>query len=319
MCASLVMLLLTIAGTPADETNLPTAKPVPAVQVLPLPYDQASFQYFGKELTRYHFGPTLRRPFNYPMRGPDDRSLTRMGHPRAPFGHSHHNSVWIGHRDVSGINFWTDRGDNLGRIVSQRIEQYEDGDESAWLLGLNAWQNEKAQTILLERRRIEVVPRKLDDWMMIVDLQLSVPSSKPVVLNQTAFGLIGVRMAKTIGVDDGGGRILNSAGKVNEKEAFHQPARWVDYSGPISPKHYGGITLMDHPANLRHPNAFHVRNDGWMGICLTLNKSLTIEPDKPLRLRYGLWNHARVPQSAEIEKQWQAFIHRPLAKMHKTP
>ena len=79
-------------------------------------------------------------------------------------------------------------------------------------------------------------------------------------------------MAKTIGVTDGGGRILNSAGQRNEAEAFRKPARWVDYSGPITSEQTAGITLMDHPANLNHPSPFHVHNNGWMGISLTLER-----------------------------------------------
>ncbi len=50
----------------AQDLVLPDAKPVPAVQVLPLPYQQASFEYQGRELTRYHFGPGLERPFRVP-------------------------------------------------------------------------------------------------------------------------------------------------------------------------------------------------------------------------------------------------------------
>ncbi|MFO7936573.1 MAG: hypothetical protein R6V06_03085, partial [Kiritimatiellia bacterium] len=49
----------------AADPELSDAKPVPDMQVLPEPYDQASFQLRGKELTRYHFGPELRHPFWY--------------------------------------------------------------------------------------------------------------------------------------------------------------------------------------------------------------------------------------------------------------
>ncbi len=218
--------------------ELPEPKPVPAMQVLPLPYDQASFQYLGRELTRYHFGPSLRRPFLYPVAGPEGRSLTRMGHPRDPFGHSHHNSVWISHADVGGVNFWADRAEALsllGRIVCQRIEQYEDGDQSAWLVAVHAWQDGHAKTILLERRRIEVQLDDPDHWWILIDMELAPPGQEPVTIGQSPFGMIGVRMAKTIGVTDGGGRLLNSEGQLGEPAMFRKPARWVDYSGPILP------------------------------------------------------------------------------------
>jgi hypothetical protein len=152
-----VMAVVVILGAfvcRAGETDLPGARPVPAMQVLPLPYDQASFQHDGEELTRYHFGASLQRPFLYPLAGPEGRSLTRMGHPRDPVTHSHHNSVWIAHQNVGGVNFWEDNP--KGHIVCRRIEQYEDGADSAWLLGVNAWQDAASNVLMNERRRIEV-------------------------------------------------------------------------------------------------------------------------------------------------------------------
>ena len=97
-------------------------KPVPWMQVVPQPYDQASFQRDGVELTRYHFGPGLHRPFLFPVIGLSGRSLTRMGHPHDPESHSHHKSVWISHHDVNGTNFWSDRG--KGKIRHKRIVEF---------------------------------------------------------------------------------------------------------------------------------------------------------------------------------------------------
>jgi hypothetical protein len=301
----------------AAEADLPDAEPVPAVQVLPLPYDQATFQHAGRELTRYHFSPTLKRPFWYPIAGPADRPLTRMGHPHDPTGHSHHNSVWISHQDVAGESFWGDRGE--ARIEHQRVLAYDDADDGASMLSLNHWRSGEGKMLLIERRRTQVGPVRDGAWSMVIDLQLEAPSDGPVTLGQTPFGLIGVRMAKTIGVHDGGGRILNSAGQRNEEEVFRKPARWVDYSGAVTNDATGGITLMDHLANPGHPNPFHVRNDGWMGICLTLRRPITIEPAKPLRLRYALWNHDGVPKAEQIEPQWQAFARSQPPSMNPPP
>lgn len=302
-----VTLLAPLQPATAAEIELPDAKGVPTVEVIPLPYDQASLRHQDRELTRYHFGPSLRRPFWYPITGPAGRSLTRMGHPRDPHTHSHHNSIWISHASVAGVNFWADHGKNLGRIIHRWTQQFEDGDRSASMLSLNDWQDAQGKVLMGEWRRCEVLPLEGDDWLMLIDLQLEAPPTGPVTLGQTPFGLIGVRMAKTIGVTDGGGRILNSNGQLNEEQIFRKPARWVDYSGPVTNQLRGGITLMDHPQNPGHPTAFHVRNDGWMGASLTLDRPITIQPDKPLRLRYGLWIHAGLPQPEQTEKQWKDF------------
>jgi len=274
------------------------------MQVVPQPDDQLSFQRDGVELARYHFGPMLRRPFVFPIIGPAGRSLTRMGHPHDPVTHSHHNSFWLSHQNVNGVNFWEDHGD--GRIVQQRIEEFEDSATNAAVQVLNAWLTKDGQALLHERRRISVQPLPGDEWLLILDVQLAA-ASNAVTLGQTPFGLVGVRMAKTIGVHDGGGTIRNSEGGVNEAGVFRKSARWVDYSGPITATASEGLTLFDHPANPNHPTMFHVRDDGWMGAALTGTGARVIPPGQPLQLRYGLYVHAGVAAPDKIQQQWLEF------------
>lgn len=308
--AALGLLTLWSAARAQENSGaLPGAVPIPRMQVVPQALDQASFQRDGRELTRYHFAADLNRPFVFPVIGPSGRSLTRMGHPRDPVSHSHHNSVWISHNLVDGIDFWGDR--KRGRIVPQRIEQYEDGGDEAWLVAVSAWTEADGTVLLDERRRVAVATLPEAEWLMTIDLELTA-RGKAVVLGKSPFGMIGVRMAKTIGVRDGGGQIRNSAGGVNEKEVFWKPARWVDYSGPIAPDGEAGLTLegltlFDHPANPNHPSVFHVRDDGWMGASLSFAEDMTIAHEHPLRLRYGLYVHRGLPVAAAIEARWKAF------------
>jgi hypothetical protein len=284
----------------------PPGKPVPRLQAIPQPYDQLSFQRDGQEIARYHFGHDLRRPFVFPLVGPSGRSLTRMGHPRDPESHSHHNSVWVSHHVVNGVSFWDDR--SKGKIVHQRVEKIDDeGGDVAAIVSLNHWVNETDGKVLLrERRRTEL--RLLDggEWMLVIDLHLE-PATGAVTLGKTPFGLLGVRMAKTIGVHDGGGKIRNSEGGVDEKGVLWKRAKWVDYSGPITNDAVEGVTLMDHPSNPNHPTFFHVRNDGWMGASLTYDADRVIELGKPLVLRYGVYVHAGAPTPDQLSTRWNEF------------
>jgi hypothetical protein len=65
--------------------------------------------------------------------------------------------------------------------------------------------------------------------------------------------------------------------------------------------------LMDHPLNPNHPTVFHVRNDGWMGASSTFDGPRTVQPGKPLTLRYGLYIHRRMPEPEALERQWKMF------------
>ena len=287
------------------------SKPVPRMQVIPMPYHQASFQRDGTELARYHFGPDLARPFLFPVIGPSGRSLTRMGHPHDPESHSHHNSVWISHNDVNGINFWSDSGN--GKIRHKRIVKFEDGVERASMLTENLWQTDKGKVVLFETQQITILSLDDSEWLLVIGMELKANGAE-VTLGKTPFGLIGVRMAKTIGVNDGGGAIRNSEGGINEKEILWKRAKWVDYSGHITNEKSEGITLFDHPNNPNFPTYFHVRNDGWMGASPTYDGPRTIQPDKPLRLRYGLYIHSDVKAKEVIEAKWSQFTEISLAK-----
>jgi hypothetical protein len=300
--------ILLLAGQSFSQVELPPAKPIPRMQVLPLPGDEASVQSDGREIARYFFSKLLFRPFLYPLIGPSGKSLTRMGHPHDPNGHSHHNSVWVSHHDVGGVAFWNDARTSEGRIIHQRVVQYEDADNEALIDVQNAWVDQagRGKTLLQERRTMRFRLQEAGQWLLVLDVELAAPR-EPATLGKTNFGLVGVRMAKTIGVNDGGGTIRNSEGAVNEPQVHEKPARWVDYSGPITPTSQEGITLLDHPQNPNHPTVFHVRNDGWMGAALTFAAPRTIAPGQPLKLRYGLWVHAAVPTPAAIDEQFAAF------------
>jgi hypothetical protein len=283
------------------------------MQVIPLPNDQISFQREGLEITRYYYATNLNRPFLYPINGPSGRSLTRMGHPHDPITHSHHNSVWLTHADVNGVSFWEDRA--KGRIVHQRVERLEDGEREAHIVAVNAWRTEE-KVLMNERRQITVRALPNNEWMLFVDVSLEA-NGMEITLGETAFGLIGVRMAKTIGVADGGGTLRNSAGQVNEAEAFRKPAQWVDYSGPITSTAIEGITLMDHPLNFNHPSIFHVRNDGWMGSSLTFKEAKKLTPGQPVALRYGLYILSGLVETNVIKSQYDIFTKTSLPDLRK--
>lgn len=313
--------LLLLASAHAGESPLPSAMPVPRVQAVPMPHHIISFQLDGRELTACHYDPADQRVFWHPIRASRDTSLTRMGHPHDPLTHSHHNSVWISHADVDGVNFWADHGKDLGRIVNVEIsrEGFTESTECASMQMVNHWMRDDDKSVMLiETRRTEVRP--LDgakSWFLIIDLEYSAPPGKTTTFRPSGFGLLGVRMAKTIGVIDGGGRILNSEGQVNEKAMFRLPARWCDYAGRITNADDGfaGITLMNHPANPGNPTPFHVRDDGWMLPCLNLESSIEVSAAKKLRLRYALWVHDGIATRQESEEKWAVFAGLPPADL----
>lgn len=292
------------AASAPQQPPAVAGKPIPRLQAIPEPYEQIAFRRQQDEVARFHYSDRMLRPFVHPIIGPAGKNLTRMGHPHDPHGHRHHYSFWVAHNSLNGVNFWMEEG--KGRILCKMIETLEDGDAQAAIQSLNAWVDEKDQTLLSERRRLTLRELEKGEYLLILDMQFEA-AEKPAVFGKTPFGLAAVRVAKTMGVNDGGGRILNSDGLVNEKAIFRKKAKWVDYSGQSAPGVTEGITLMDHPSNINHPAPFHVRDDGWMGACLTFENEVTVAPGKPLRLRYALYVHSNQGEEKAIGKVYDAF------------
>jgi hypothetical protein len=288
--------------TGADKND--NGKQFPTVQVIPLPDDKASFQHEGREILRYHFGTTAPKTYCWPLIGPAGRPVIRMGHPHDPVSHRHHRGIWVAHGKVNDIDFWGE--DSGSRIQHEAIELYEDGTKRATLVARNVWLSPKGQRVLTERRTLSATP--LPGLRCAVDIGLEFLAEEgPVTFGTLPFGFVGVRVAKTMSVADGGGTILNSEGGRDEQGTFWKRARWVNYAGPVAPGRRNGIVLLDHPGNPGHPTHWHTRRDGWMGASFTLKEPYRLEQGGKLKLRYRLVGHEGGTSAELAEGLWKEF------------
>ena len=270
----------------------------------------------GDILTSYHTGPTegkvssARRPYFYPVSGPDGVSLTELGKPHDPTGsHAHHYSLWVAHANVGGADFWSEQG---GLIYHQQFELMEDGPIFARLIQRTHW-TLKDEIYLRESRQLTFYATPENFRLIDVALELSPGSSESIELGKTPFGFLAARVAQSMTVFDGSGEIINSNGQRNEQGAHWQNSAWIDQSGPIAPERWGGIALFDHPENPEHPNAWHCRNDGWAGTSLNLNRAWTIEPVNPLKLHYRIHLHRHNAAEGDVARRYEEYACKPAA------
>jgi hypothetical protein len=249
----------------------------------------------GTERLRWNYDPKYPRPFFFPFNGPSQISLTRMGHPGAS-NHDHHRSVWFAHNKVLGIDFWSDN--TPAKIRQKEWLVYEDGDEEARLAFRLGWSDGHDPQELLEQIVICVVrPGPSNETFLEIQTEF-IPKSESLEFQQTNFGFLAVRMARSISEHFGGGHITNSEGLVGEKDdqgkpnVFGKAAAWMDYSGPIIKGKTEGVTYFDHPTNLSYPSSWHVREDGWMGCSPGMHTPVVTAKTKTLKLHYLLHAHA---------------------------
>lgn len=282
----------------------------PRCEVLPLPHDQVSLRIDGVEKTRWHFGDDAPRPFLYPFNGPSGVSLVRMGHPGAP-NHDHHRGVWFAHHAVEGQSFWADGGET--RIRQREWLAYEDGDEAraSFLLDWIGKDGEK----LLEQTVILSLRPAVDGHVLEVQAELRPGGNREsTTLQKTNFGLLAVRVAKSISAHFGDGQLTDSEGRVGEPAIFGNAAKWMDYSGPVAVGEGDdrewvseGITFFDHPSNPSHPTKWHVRSDGWMGASLCMDEDRVVTAEQPLSLHYLLHAHSGLYDAQRAEEVFQEF------------
>jgi Methane oxygenase PmoA len=294
------------------------------VELTPLPHAQVSMTVAGVEATRWHHGGDHPRPFFHPFNGPSGVSLTRMGHPGAP-DHDHHCSIWFSHVDVGGVNFWANNAKTGGQIRQKQWLAYQDGAQEGLMAVRLGWYN--AEGLELMEQEVISALRSLEGGERELEIQTTFrpPAGKEnVVLGKTNFGLLAVRVAKSLSAHFGGGKLTSSEGPTGEPDIFGKPARWMDYSGPVAvgtgSERKGvveGITFFDHPLNPRYPTKWHVRSDGWMGASFCMDEAWEITEETPLTLRYLLHAHSGEHDPAKAMARAQAFAERSRLKVEK--
>ncbi|HSU65849.1 MAG TPA: PmoA family protein [Tepidisphaeraceae bacterium] len=298
-----------------DAGGRATPPAFPTMQIHPLrPMNRAVELFEGNDLvTGYHLGPSsasvadgdYRRPFLYPVIGPDGISLTEFGKPHDPtLSHAHHYSLWIAHSNVDGHDFWSEKG---GVIVQNRLDLQEDGPVFARVVQSTKWVFEKTD-LLHERREVTLYKSTGDARVIDFDLQFTPAGKEPVTFGKSTFGFMAARVRQSMTVFDGGGEITNSNGDVNESHVHLKHANWIDLAGPIAPGKWGGVSILDNPANPNHPTMFHCRNDGWACASFTGEASFTLVPDKPLHLRYRILLHRGNAADAHVDRFFSGYI-----------
>lgn len=297
----------------------------PRMQIRPQwPVDGAIQVFENQDLvTTYHHGPRsgqgdpaqpLRRPFLYPVNGPDGISLTEFGKPHDPTGsHAHHYSLWIAHANVNGKDFWSEKG---GIIAHEQFELLEDGPLFCRWTQRARWVFDGV-SLLRDRRQFTVYRAGNGFRIMDLELELTPAGAGPVTFGQTSFGFLAARVAQSMTVFDGGGEIMNARGDINEHGAHQKRARWIDQSGPVAEGIWNGLTLFDHPDNPNHPTGWHCRNDGWAGAAFNLESPHTLAPGQTLRLRYRILLHRGNALEGQVERRFTEFAAKPEARLGK--
>ena len=267
------------------------------------------FRRQGRLMIAYNRGRLQRgdfyksKPDWYPVLTPSGREVTIS----SAYRYNHHHSIWIGHGNVNGINVFHDNNptrSNLGDIVVEHAATSTIA-EGITLESTNGWIAKDGRRLLTEQRRFTVRPDQFAGQAHLLDIESEIIASEgPLVLAKETHSYLGVRVADSMDVEDGG-RVVNSNGDENEEGAMGKVARWLDYSGPVAGQPVG-VTIMHHPANPETP--FFCRNYGTMLSNLTLHAPWPIPAGERLRQRWRLLIHDGDTRTFSPEAAYRAWL-----------
>ena len=155
----------------------------------------------GEEFTVFHHGPSLPKPYFWPVRGPGGAILTRPIDPNEK-EHPHHRGIWLSVDEVNDIKFWAERG----RITTREVK-FSSGNPGTFQL-INDWIGIDGTPALIETTKISIYPNRLITY----DFTVAPPAGRLARFDDTKEGFFGIRIAQSMREKEGG-TVVNSEGK----------------------------------------------------------------------------------------------------------
>jgi hypothetical protein len=272
----------------------------------------------GKPFATYSFrDPEISRPYFANIFAPSGVKITRNHPPAANDPKDHdkmHPGIWLAFGDLSGADSWRLKApiEHIRFVVEPAS-----ADSALTFVVENRYlPAERNREICRENCRYAF--HKLPNSVLVIWESTFHSEERDFAFgDQEEMGL-GIRLAKPVAVKSGlGGRILNSNGQKNEKQAWGQQADWCDYSGMIS-NDYVGITLMPYPDNFRK-SWYHTRDTGFMAanpfgrnaFTGKAKSTVVVPAGESFHLRYGVlihWNDG--PADFDPAQAYRDFLRR---------
>lgn len=268
----------------------------------------------GKLFTEY-LTKSGNKPVLWPIVGPGDKRVTR-GYPIAPEAgettdHIHQRGLWFTHGDINGVMFWNQEKGS-GEIRHREFRKLA-GGETGTIITVNDYLSPDGKKVCEDEREFVFSG---DGEARVIDTKITVHASEgDLKFGDNKEGSFGLRVSDSIRVDSKkGGRLVNSEGASNDS-AWGQPAKWVDYYGPVGGETMG-IAILDHPSNPAHPVRWHVRPYGLFAANPFTRQafdasqpagSITVPKGESLTMRYRTVFHRGDEKEGRVEERWADF------------
>ena len=262
----------------------------------------------GVHFTSYYYSNDYMKPFLWPVNSIKQTGVTR-DYPMADIenkkakDHPHHKSLWTSFGDIGGADCWGE-GENSGYQVGNGIS-FGSGDAYGWIKATNVWQDKERNAVISEAREYRFYATPEAGRLMDVLLTFTADRGSVHWVDTKEGGLVAVRMRPELCHKNA--HISNALGDVGESACWGKPSPWCDYAGPMDGVGFVGLTVFDHPTNMRYPTSWHVRDYGLMGAnCFGYSYFSEKEHNKGLIPENGDFDMA---EGDVLNMQYRVYVH----------
>ena len=260
----------------------------------------------------------------HPVYSPKGRLLT-ANHPP---DHPHQRGIWMSWTKVeAGVgghpDFWNMGKDKSGKLTGDiqfaKVTRMWSGPVHAGFTSEHLWMDYTRELeALLLTEKWEVTACRLAGRgdkpgaaprYSALDLVSTQEAREPVKLPKYHYGGLGVRgSAQWDAVD--AVTMLTSEG-LDRKAGDGQKARWVWMGGKVDGA-AAGMAVLIHPDNFRFPQPLRLNpKNPQLCVAPSAEGDWSIEPEKPLVLKYRIILADETPEAAELERLWVDYARPP--------
>ncbi|MBT8045087.1 MAG: PmoA family protein [Verrucomicrobiae bacterium] len=256
--------------------------------------------------------PKDPKPYIHPLRTMKGKELTAF----RPKDHPWHHGLWWSWKFINGVNYWeenpkTHKSAGCTELLSAKFQTA--GDFSATADLSLSYHLPDGPSLMTEQRQLKISAPDQEDAYWIDWTSVFNAGEKGVLLGRTplpgeaggkSYGGYAGLSARLV-LDPEGWDIRSNHGRISAKGFHGKTACWVDFSSKGA-----GITIFDHPKNLRTPSPWYIHDRKPMSFfspSILYKQSLTLAAGESLTLRYRILVHTRPMTHGQLEAKSREF------------
>ncbi|MDP6523841.1 MAG: PmoA family protein [Kiritimatiellia bacterium] len=268
----------------------------------------------AKVVWQYNHKKAEGKPYFHPLGTIDGDVLTWL----RPGDHRWHRAMWHSWKMLNGLNYWEENNKTMlsqGRTQIVDIKVETAANHSAEIKLKLIYHPPDKPEIMSEERTINISAPGKDgryrvDWVATykaiadkVTLERTPIPGQPGGRGYGGYAGLSIRMAK----ETRGWSFLNSEG-LQGKAMHGKNATWVHASGKTVSGKDAGLTMLDHPSNMRHPSPWYLAAGmPYFSPALIFNEPYVLTRGQSFTLKYRVLVHSGPIDKDKLAADWREF------------